>query len=59
MKKALYIAGYIIWILCAISIVCTFLTEANTGLNILGIVLFCLVVFYSYHFGVKLFNKLF
>ena len=59
MKKALYIAGYIIYIICAMSIVCTFLTEANTVLNILGIVIFCLTVFYGYHFGVKLFNKLF
>ena len=59
MKTTLSIAGFIIYAIFGLTFVCMLLTEANTVLNILGIVLFCIFVFYGYHYGVKLYKKLF
>lgn len=59
MKITLAIAGFIIYVIFGLTFICMFLTEADTILNILGVVLFCVFVFYGYHYGVKLYKGIF
>lgn len=59
MKLTLSIAGFIIYVIFGLTFVCMLLTEADTILNILGMLSFCIFVFYGYHYGVKLYKTIF